>query len=137
MVFSCESVRPLQRSKSRKSGKEGQTTPISQRLREGRFESENPHVSTGHHNVETWGFFDSKHPFLAGALGNGSFLTPKPSFPDFQDFDPCRGRTLEWSSLKRAPTTLRLWDTSSLNGPKHSFSPSGSESEDPGHEKRW
>ena len=25
--------------------------------------------------------------------GNGGFLTPKPSFPDFGVFDPCKGRT--------------------------------------------
>ena len=27
------------------------------------------------------------------AMGNGSFWTPKPSFPGFGDFDPCRGST--------------------------------------------
>ena len=36
------------------------------------------------------GIFGLKAPF-SGAIGNGSFLTPKPSFPDFGDFDPCRG----------------------------------------------
>ena len=25
--------------------------------------------------------------------GNGGFLTPKPSFPDFGVFDPCTGQT--------------------------------------------
>ena len=39
----------------------------------------------------------------SGALGNGDLLTPKPSFPDFGDFDPCRGRTrsqsLRWPTL--------------------------------------
>ena len=39
------------------------------------------------------GIFWLKAP-ISGTLGNGSFLTPKPSFPDFRDFDPCRGRTL-------------------------------------------
>ena len=39
------------------------------------------------------GIFWLKAP-ISGTLGNGSFLTPKPSFPDFGDFDPCRGRTL-------------------------------------------
>ena len=34
--------------------------------------------------------FRLKAPF-SGAIGNGSFLTPKPSFPHFGDFDPCRG----------------------------------------------
>ena len=46
-----------------------------------------------------WGFFWLKAP-ISGTLGNGSFLTPKPSFPDFGDFDPCRGRTL---SQQEAP----------------------------------
>ena len=36
------------------------------------------------------GIFGLKAPF-SGAIGNGSFFTPKPSFPDFGDFDPCRG----------------------------------------------
>ena len=30
-------------------------------------------------------------PF-SGAVGNGGFLTLKPSFPDFGDFDPCKGQ---------------------------------------------
>ena len=38
------------------------------------------------------GIFRLKSPF-SGALGNGSFLTPKPSFPAFGDFDPCTGPT--------------------------------------------
>ena len=37
------------------------------------------------------GFFDSEHPFLGG--GKWGFLTPKPSFPNFGDFDPCKGQT--------------------------------------------
>ena len=38
------------------------------------------------------GIFWLKAPF-SGALRNRSFLTPKPSFPDFGDFDACRKRT--------------------------------------------
>ena len=34
------------------------------------------------------GIFRPKAPF-SEAMGNGSFLTPKPSFPGFGDFDPC------------------------------------------------
>ena len=30
---------------------------------------------------------------ISGGMGNGSFLTPKPSFAVFGDFDPCRGQT--------------------------------------------
>ena len=39
------------------------------------------------------GIFWLKAP-LSETLGNGSLLTPKASFPDFGDFDPCKGRTL-------------------------------------------
>ena len=38
-----------------------------------------------------WGFFDSRRPFLG--WGKRVFLTPKPSFPDFGVFDPCKGQT--------------------------------------------
>ena len=37
-------------------------------------------------------------------MGNGSFVTPKPSFPDFGDCDPCKGRTR--SQEKDATTSL-------------------------------
>ena len=39
-----------------------------------------------------WGFFDSEHPFLGGGGKWEEFLTRKPSFPDFGDFGPCRGK---------------------------------------------
>ena len=59
-----------------KRGFRGQKTLISQGPRKGRFESKNPHFSTGLHKE------------------NGDFSTPpKPSFPDFGDFDPCTGPT--------------------------------------------
>ena len=35
------------------------------------------------------GIFGLKASF-SGAIGNGSLLTPRPSFPDFGDSDPCR-----------------------------------------------
>ena len=63
----CESVRPVQESKNSKMGKRGFR---SQKTR--RFKSNNPHFS--------------------GVRGYG-FLTPKPSFPVFGDFDPYTGRT--------------------------------------------
>ena len=54
---------------------------------------------------------------IFGALGNGSFLTPKPSFPHFGDFDPCGGggrfRTFQkpfrdpFGDLQKPPTVLK------------------------------
>ena len=38
------------------------------------------------------GIFWLQTPF-SGVGGNGGFLTPKPSFPDFGVFDPCKGQT--------------------------------------------
>ena len=38
------------------------------------------------------GIFGLKMPF-SGPIESGSFSTPKPSFPDFGDFDPCTGPT--------------------------------------------
>ena len=49
------------------------------------------------------GIFWLKPP-ISGTLGNGSFLTPRPSFPDFGDFDPCRGRT-----LSQYQSMLQVW----------------------------
>ena len=43
------------------------------------------------------GIFRLKAPF-SEAMGNGSFLTPKPSFPGFGDFDPCTVPTLSQCS---------------------------------------
>ena len=42
------------------------------------------------------GIFGLKAPI------SGTLLTPKPSFPGFGDFDPCRGRTLSqiWTVLR-------------------------------------
>ena len=74
-----------------KRGFRGQKTPISQCPRNGRFESKkSPFLYRAPQGK--WGFLD-KTP-ISGTLGHGSFLTPKPSFPDFGDFDPCRGQTL-------------------------------------------
>ena len=39
-----------------------------------------------------WRFFDLGRPFL-GWGGDGGFLAPKPPFPDFGVFDPCKGQT--------------------------------------------
>ena len=76
----CESVRPIQGSKTTKIGKRGfrsQKTPISPHPRKGRLESKNPHFYTGHHMENgdfltrdalfwgggKWGFFDSETLF--------------------------------------------------------------------------
>ena len=38
---------------------------------------------------------------MSGALGNGSDLTPKASFPDFGDFGPCKGplKLIHWKQI--------------------------------------
>ena len=45
-------------------------------------------------------------------MGNGSFLAPRPSFPDFGDFVPCRGRTRSQSEkvLYSRSAALGNWD---------------------------
>ena len=53
------------------------------------------------------GIFDSEHPFVSGVVGNGRFLTPKPSFPDFGDFDPCKGQTD--SKYQNHPPNRKPW----------------------------
>ena len=65
--------------------------PFSQCPRNGRFESKNPHFSTGLHEKNGDFLTQSAHFW---DTGKWEFLTPKPSFPGFGDFDPCRGRTL-------------------------------------------
>ena len=87
-------------AKIRKRGFRGQKTPISQCPRNGRFESKNPHFSTGLHRANGDSLTQNA---ISGTLGNGSFLTPKPSFPDFGDFDPCRGRTLSQPFPQKMP----------------------------------
>ena len=87
--MNCESVRPLQGSKSPKSNKEGfgvKKLPFPSVPEMGALSQKSPFSLWS--PVEKWGFFDLKAP-MSGTLGNGSFLTPKPSFPDFGDFDPC------------------------------------------------
>ena len=78
-----KSVRPVQGSKTPKWGKEGfgvknahfPPTP------EARLESKNPRFYTGHHTEN--GDFLTQDALFLGWGGNGVFLTPKPSFPDF------------------------------------------------------
>ena len=87
--FCLRAHRSLQGSKSPKSGKEGSGAqklpfPLPQKRA---FRVKKSHFSTGHHK-ENGDFFDLNRP---GAMGNGSFWTPKPSFPNFGDFDPRRG----------------------------------------------
>ena len=89
----CEGVRPLQGSNSLKSGKEGFGVKKTEKFP----------------SAPEKGALSQKIPILYRApQGNGDFLTqstlfwgtwmweffdPKPSFPDFGVFDPCKGRT--------------------------------------------
>ena len=50
-----------------------------------------PEISTGHH--KEMGTFGLKATF-SGAIGNGSFLTLKPSFPDLGDLAPVGGQRI-------------------------------------------
>ena len=77
-VFGCESVCPLQGSKTPKSGKEG-------------LGVKKPHFPPPPQK----GRLKSKNPDFALFWGGGKwgFLTPKPFFPDFWVFYPCEGQT--------------------------------------------
>ena len=90
---SCEPVDPLQGSKSPKSGKEGfgaQKTPLSHRLRKGRFESKkSPFLYRAPQGK--WGFSDSKRPSL-GRWEMGVFGPRNPLFPILGILTPVRGR---------------------------------------------
>ena len=57
-----------------KRGLRGEKLPFPIAPENGALTQTNPHFSTGYHK-ENGDFLDS------GAIGNGSFLTPKPSFP--------------------------------------------------------
>ena len=88
----CQRVGPVQGSKSPKSGKEGfgdQKLPFPNASEKGDLSQKAPFSLWS--PVEIRGFFDSNRPFLThwemGVFG------PKPSFPDFGDFDPCTGPT--------------------------------------------
>ena len=63
----------------------------------GRFESKNPHFLCR----EMGNFLTQSALFCGG--GNGSFLTPQLSFPDFGDFDPARGALSQEYLAKRSP----------------------------------
>ena len=70
--------------------------PMRQKFR--RFESKNPHFSTGLHKEN--GDFLTQTAQISGALGNGSFLTPKPSFfPILGTLTPVQGRRVRKTSL--------------------------------------
>ena len=90
---SCKRVGPVQGSKSPKSGKEGfrvRKPPFPHAPEKGDLSQKIPISLQG--STRKMGIFRLKVPF-SGALGNGSFLTLKPSFPGFGDFDPCAGPT--------------------------------------------
>ena len=65
---------------------------FSQCPRNGRFESKTHHFYSGLHK-QNGDFLTQSIHFWGTGKNGGSFLTPKPSFPGFGDFDPCRGRT--------------------------------------------
>ena len=67
-----------------KRGFRSQTTPISPHHRKSPFLYRAPQGK--------WGVFLTQRALFWGT-GKWEFLTPNPSFPDFGDFDPCRGRT--------------------------------------------
>ena len=69
----------------------GPKTPISHRLRKGALSRKIPIFLV--EPCTEMGIVRLKAPF-SEAMGNGSFWTPKPSFPDFGDFDPCAVPTL-------------------------------------------
>ena len=91
---SCESVGTVQGSKSPKSGKEGfgvKKLPFPIASEKGALSRKIPIFLV--EPCREMGLFRLKAPF-SEAKGNASFLTPKPSFPDFGDFDPCTVPTL-------------------------------------------
>ena len=104
----CERVGPVQGSKIPKIGKEGfgvQKLPFPKAAEKGDL-SQKIRISL-QGSTRKMGIFRLKSPFSA-ALGNGSFWTPKPSFPDFGDFDPCAGPTR--SQLERLPSLSSFID---------------------------
>ena len=93
-IVQFESVGTVQGSKSPKSGKEGfgvKKLPFPIASEKGALSRKIPISLQG--STRKMGIFRLKAPF-SEAMGNGSFLTPKPSFPDFGDFDPCTVPTL-------------------------------------------
>ena len=90
-ILHCESADPLQSSKSPNSGKEGvgvNELPFPVAPEKDALSEIIPISLQG--TARKMRIFGLKAPF-SGAIGIGSFLTPKPSFPDFGDFDLWRG----------------------------------------------
>ena len=84
----CERAGPVHGPKSGKEGFGVKKLPFLNAPEKGDLSQKIPISLQG--STRKKGIFRLKLPF-SGALGNGSFLTPKPSFPDFGDFDPCTG----------------------------------------------
>ena len=77
-----------QNREKRVSGKK-KKTPFPIAPEKGALSPENPPSLSLQGAIRKMGIFGLKAPF-SGAIGNGSLLTPKPSFPAiFGDFDPC------------------------------------------------
>ena len=90
----CESVCPLQGSKTPKSGKEGfgvKKPPFPPTPEKGVSSRKIPISLQG--TTGKMGIFRLKTPF-SGVGGNGGFLTPKPSFPDLGFLTPVRGKRI-------------------------------------------
>ena len=87
---------PLTGVKIPKIGKRGfrsQKTPISPHTRKGRLESKTPHFPCG--ALYRNGDFSTRDPFSDFLVGNGGFLTPKPSlFPILGILTPVRGKRI-------------------------------------------
>ena len=102
----CESAGTVQGSKSPKSGKEGfgvKKLPFPIASEKGALSRKIPMSLQG--STRKMGIFRLRVPF-SEAMGNGSFFTPKPSFPDFGDFDPC---TVPALSQAQAELTQRAF----------------------------
>ena len=107
----CESVGTAQGSKSPKSGKEGfgvKKLPFPIASEKGALSRKIPISRV--EPCREMGIFRLKAPF-SEAMGNGSFLTPKPSFPDFGDFDPCTVPTLSQININN------LWGVHQIRSP--------------------
>ena len=81
-----------QNPQNRKRGFRGQKTPISQCTRQGALNQKKPHFPGGalYRNGD---FLTQSALFWCTGKWEFFFFVPKPSFPDFGDFDPCRGST--------------------------------------------
>ena len=74
-----------------KRGSQSQKTPISHHPRKGRSESKKKSPFLYRALQGKWGFLTQSALFWGG--GKWGFFDSETSFPDFGDFDPCKGQT--------------------------------------------